>query len=118
MRHILFALISLLVLATPSPAQTVGTETKTITGVVDSTGWVRQGPPLYTYLKITIVSDSGETVVCFVTKTTDHIATDGTVDHGSAVLKGQNVVVTYATITGGNEFLNGANAAVTLKHLD
>lgn len=118
MRAILFALTSLLLLSLPAPAQTVGSETKTITGVVESIGWVRAGPPLYTYLKITVTSDSGEKVVCFVMKGTDHIATDGTVGHGDAVLKGQHVEVKYATITGGNEYVDGANAAVSLHHLD
>ena len=118
MRALLFALVSLLVLALPAPAQTLGTDTKTITGVVDSTGWVRPGPPLYTYLKITVVSDTGEQVVCFVTKGTDQTLTDGSVDHGNAVIKGQHVEVKYTTISGGNEILNGANAAVALKHLD
>ena len=118
MRKFVFALASLVLVAAVAPAQTVGTQTKTITGVVESTVWVRQAAPLYTYLKITVVADGGEKVVCFVLKGTDQTLTDGTVDHGNAVIKGQHVELTYATISGGNEYVNGANAAVTLKHLD
>lgn len=118
LNRILLGAAALVLLAAPSPAQQLNTETKTITGVVETTTWARPGPPLYTYLKIVVVSDSGQKVECFVMKGTDQIATDGSVDHGNAVIKGQHVEVTYTTISGGNEFLNGANAAVSLKHLD
>ncbi len=118
MRGILFALISLLVLNVPARAQTLGTETKTVTGVIDSVKWVRAGPPLYTYLKITLAADGGGKLECFVMKSTNHVTLDGTVEHGSSVVSGKRVELMYVTVSGGNEFLNGANAALSIKHLD
>jgi len=119
MRKILFALASLALLASSSPAQQLDTTNlKTFTGVIDDKTRTRGGPPLWTFAKITVVSEKGEKLDCYLMSTTTFVYADGTTHEAEPPVSGKHVELKYATITGGSPPLEGANAAVSLKYLD
>jgi hypothetical protein len=118
MRAILFALVSLCLLAGSSPAQQLNNDEKIFTGSIDSVGRTRGAAPLWTYAKITIVSDTGEKLDCFLMSSTVFIDADGTSHEAGQPDKSKRVEIKYVTITGGSSALDGQNAAVSLHYLN
>ena len=119
MRKILFALLSLLLLAVPCAAQQLDTnDLKTFAGLIDDKTRVRGGPPLWTFAKITVVSDTGAKLECYLMSTTVFTYADGTTHEAEPPINGKHVELKYGVISGGSPPLEGANAAVSLHYLD
>jgi hypothetical protein len=124
MQRILLALVAIAFLVSPSMAgdeQWLSSEVKTITGTLDSYKPVMGRPPYWTFAKITVISETGEQVECFVSTKTVFTDVDGKQMENfwsSPLAKGKKVELHYSTIVNGSSITEGANGAVSMHYLN
>jgi len=119
MKRIVLALATAALVAVAAAAQQLNmNEVKTFAGSIDNLARTRGAAPLWTYAKITVVSDTGEKLDCFLMSSTVFIDADGTRHEAGQPDRTKRIEIRYVKISGGSSALDGQNAAVSLHYLN